>query len=141
MMITVFLLIAILFCFFSLLPLPFVISIFTDGAGLGSLWDGISFAIVYVAAILLFLTTFNNTTKCSKNFSIYKLMWLQEMFILSGILGTFLGFIFIFEGMALDAAPGVDPSAALISNFAIAIITLLYGILGSTTVYLIQKYY
>ena len=130
-----------LFCFFSLLPIPFVIGIFTDGAGLGALWDAISFVIVYVAAILLFLTTFNNTTKCSKNFSIYKLMWLQEMFILSGILGTFLGFIFIFEGMALDAAPGVDPSAALISNFAIAILTILYGVIGATTIYLIQKYY
>ena len=46
-----------LFCFFSLLPIPFVIGIFTDGAGLGALWDAISFVIVYVAAILLFLTT------------------------------------------------------------------------------------
>ena len=121
----------------------YLTSVYSDNfnAGLGALWDAISFVIVYVAAILLFLTTFNNTTKCSKNFSIYKLMWLQEMFILSGILGTFLGFIFIFEGMALDAAPGVDPSAALISNFAIAILTILYGVIGATTIYLVQKYY
>ena len=65
------------------------------------------------------------------------------MFILSGVLGTFLGFIFIFDGMALDAdgLSGFDASATLISNFAIAIITLLYGVVGATTVYLIQKYY
>ena len=132
-----------LFCFFSLLPLPFVISIFTDHVGLGAIWDAISFALVYVVAILLFLTIFNNTAKCSKNFLIYKLIWLQDMFILSGVLGTFLGFIFIFDGMALDAdgLSGFDASATLISNFAIAIITLLYGVVGATTVYLIQKYY
>ena len=132
-----------LFCFFSLLPLPFVISIFTDHVGLSAIWDAISFALVYVAAILLFLTIFTNTAKCSKNFLIYKLIWLQDMFILSGVLGTFLGFIFIFDGMALDAdgLSGFDASATLISNFAIAIITLLYGVVGATTVYLIQKYY
>ena len=132
-----------LFCFFSLLPLPFVISIFTDHVGLGAIWDAISFALVYVVAILLFLTIFNNTAKCSKNFLIYKLIWLQDMFILSGVLGTFLGFIFIFDGMAIDAdgLSGFDASATLISNFAIAIITLLYGVVGATTVYLIQKYY
>ena len=131
-----------LFCFFSLLPLPFVISIFTDHVGLGPIWDAISFALVYVVAILLFLTIFNNTAKCSKNFFIYKLIWLQDMFILSGVLGTFLGFIFIFAGMAGDGVIGVDdPSTALISNFAIAIITILYGVVGATTIYLIQKYY
>ena len=132
-----------LFCFFSLLPFPFAISIFTDHVGLGAIWDAISFALVYVVAILLFLTIFNNTAKCSKNFLIYKLIWLQDMFILSGVLGTFLGFIFIFDGMALDADEliGYDASASLIFNFAIAIITLLYGVVGATTVYLIQKYY
>ena len=57
-----------LFCFFSLLPLPFVISIFTDHVGLGAICDAISLALVYVVAILLFLTIFNNTAKCSKNF-------------------------------------------------------------------------
>ena len=66
------------------------------------------------------------------------ILWIS---ICGGILGTFLGFIFIFEGMELDGAPGVDPSAIIISNFAIAIITLLYGVVGATTVYLIQKYY
>ena len=31
-----------LFCFFSLLPIPFVIGIFTDGAGLGALWASVT---------------------------------------------------------------------------------------------------
>ena len=131
-----------LFILFSLLPLPFVLGIFADVDGsIGAIWDAISFFIVYVAAILLYLVTFNNTRKCSKKFFIYKLIWLQEMFILSGILGTFLGFVFIFQGMELDGVLGVDPSAAVISNFAIAIITLLYGVLGASIVYLVQKYY
>ena len=130
-----------LFILFSLLPLPFVIGIFGSLESTGAIWDVISLIIVYVAAILLYLVTFKNTKKCSKNFFIYKLIWLQEMFILSGILGTFLGFIFIFQAMELDGVPGVDPAAALISNFAIAIITLLYGVLGASIIYFIQKYH
>jgi len=130
-----------LFILFSLLPLPFVIGIFGSLESIGAIWDAISLIIVYVAAILLYLVTFKNTKKCSKNFFIYKLIWLQEMFILSGILGTFLGFVFIFQAMGLDGVPGVDPVAALISNFAIAIITLLYGVGGASIVYLVQKYH
>ena len=63
------------------------------------------------------------------------------MFILSGVLGTFLGFLFIFDGMAIDSViGGPDPYNLLISNFAIAIITVFYGVVGATTVYLVQKY-
>ena len=130
-----------LFILFSLLPLPFVLGIFGSWESTGAIWDTLSLIIVYVAAILLYLVTFKNTKKCSKNFFIYKLIWLQEMFILSGILGTFLGFVFIFQAMELDGPPGVDPAAVLIGNFAIAIITLLYGVVGASIVYFVQKYH
>ena len=42
-----------LFIFFSFLPLPFIIGMFNNtGGSLGAIWDGISFVIVYVVAVL-----------------------------------------------------------------------------------------
>ncbi len=131
-----------LFIFFSFLPLPFIIGMFNNTiGGLNEIWDGISFVIVYVVAVLLFLMTFNYTENISKDFFIYKLIWLQEMFIISGICGTFLGFVFTLQGMDLEPKPGTDISAVIISNFAIALITLFYGVLAATIVYLIQKFH
>ena len=46
-----------------------------------------------------------------------------------GMIGTLFGLIFMLGGMAMPPAPGVDPTAALISNMAIALITVLYGLL------------
>ena len=46
-----------------------------------------------------------------------------------GMIGTLFGLIFMLAGMALPPAPGVDPTAALISNIAIALITDIYGLL------------
>ena len=46
-----------------------------------------------------------------------------------GMIGTLFGLIFMLAGMALPPVPGVDPTAALISNMAIALITTLYGAL------------
>ena len=46
-----------------------------------------------------------------------------------GMIGTLFGLIFMLGGMAMPPPPGVDPTAALISNMAIALITTLYGAL------------
>ena len=46
-----------------------------------------------------------------------------------GMIGTLFGLIFMLAGMAMPPTPGVDPTAALISNMAIALITTLYGAL------------
>ena len=53
-----------------------------------------------------------------------------------GMIGTLFGLIFMLAGMALPPAPGVDPTAALISNMAIALITTLYGALFAFFVFL-----
>ena len=130
-----------LFILFSLLPLPFIISVFGEEIFYGALWDAISFQIVYISAILLYLMTFIQTKYSSKNFFIYKLMWLQEMFIISGLFGTIIGFVLTLISMGFKPDPGVDPTMTLISNLAIAMITIVYGFMGALTVYLIQKYY
>ena len=130
-----------LFILFSLLPLPFIVSVFGEEIFYGALWDAISFQIVYISAILLYLMTFIQTQNSSKNFFIYKLMWLQEMFIISGLFGTIIGFVLTLISMGFKPDPGVDPTMTLISNLAIAMITIVYGFMGALTVYLIQKYY
>ena len=107
----------------------------------GSLWDFISFIIVYISAILLFVMAFIGTKKSSKSFFIYKLIWLQEIFIISGLCGTIIGFVLTLHSMELAPLPETDPTMSLISNLAIAMITMLYGFMGALTVYLIQKYY
>ena len=130
-----------LFILFSLLPLPFIVSVFGEEIFYGALWDAISFQIVYISAILIYLMTFIRTKNSSKNFFIYKLMWLQEMFIISGLSGTIIGFVLTLISMGFKPDPGVDPTMTLISNLAIAMITIVYGFMGALTVYLVQKYY
>ena len=130
-----------LFILFSLLPLPFIIGVFGEEIFYGALWDAISFQIVYISAVLLYLMTFIRTKNSSKNFFIYKLMWLQEMFIISGLSGTIIGFVFTLISIGFPPDPGVDPTMTLISNLAISMITIVYGFMGALTVYLIQKYY
>ena len=39
------------------------------------------------------------------------------MFIISGLFGTITGFVFTLNSMGMEMVPGVDPIAALISNF------------------------
>jgi len=125
---------------FTLLFLPFAIGMFKGvEGGFGSVWDALSFIIVIVTAILLFLMTFNYTKNSSKNFFIYKLIWLQEMFIISGLFGTIIGFAFTI--IAMDSpVPGVDPTNELISNMAISLITLIYGFVGALIIYMVQKF-
>ena len=131
-----------LFIIFSLIPLPFLSGIFNKSqGGFSAIWDALSFQIVYISAILLFFMTFIRTKKSSKDFFIYKLIWLQEMFIISGLSGTMFGFVLTLNAMEMEMTPGVDPIAVLISNLAISMITIVYGFMGAVTVYLIQKYH
>ena len=127
--------------FFSFLLLPFVLGLFGTQTFYGAMWDAISFIIVVVSAVLFFLMTFKNTKNSSQNFFIYKLMWMQEMFIITGISGTLTGFVFITAGMEAPPRPGIDPLATLIGYFAIALITLVYGFAGAFSVYLVQKFH
>ena len=130
-----------LFILFSFLLLPFILGVFGYDIFFGAIWDAISFQIVYISAILLFFMTFIGTNKSSNHFFIYKLIWLQEMFIISGLWGTIIGFVLTLNAMGMEMVPGVDPIAMLISNLAISMITIVYGFIGAVTVYLIQKYH
>ena len=94
--------------------------------GIGSLWDAISLAIVVVPAYFLTAAAANSYVFFNDKKSV---ILFGDLALGFGLVGVMLGLIFMLAGMALPPATGVDPTAALISNLAIALITLLYGLI------------
>ena len=94
--------------------------------GIGALWDTISFAIVVVPAYFLTAAAANSYVFFNDKKSV---ILFGDLALGFGLVGVMLGLIFMLAGMALPPAPGVDPTAALISNIAISLITLLYGLI------------
>ena len=97
-----------------------------DTGGIGSLWDGISLGIVLIPAYLLTAAAANSYVFFNDKNSV---ILFGDLALGFGLIGVMLGLIFMLAGMALPPATGVDPTAALISNLAIALITLLYGLI------------
>ena len=117
------------------------ISIFPKAdLGIENLWDGTSLLLVNVSAYLLFMLVFGFIKKSTLDFFYFKLIWIQEIFIILGFLGLGVGFIFMVLSMLIPPLPGVDPTSKLVSSMAIALITVVYGFIGAVVYYLIQKY-
>ena len=96
-----------------------------DTGGIGSMWDAISLAIVVIPSYFLVVASTNSYTFYKDKSS---LLLFGDLAFGFGLIGTIVGFIFMLAGMALPPPPGVDPTAILISNLAISIITVLYGL-------------
>ena len=94
--------------------------------GLGSLWDLISLAIVVVPSYFLVAAATNSYTFYNDKKS---LILFGNLALGFGFIGTLLGLIFGLAGMAMPPVAGVDLMATVISNIAIALITVLYGVL------------
>jgi flagellar motor component MotA len=94
--------------------------------GMGSLWDAISLAIVVIPSYFLVAASTNSYTFYKDKSS---LLLFGNLALGFGFIGTLLGLIFGLAGMAMPPVAGVDPMAMVISNIAIALITVLYGLL------------
>ena len=94
--------------------------------GIGALWDAISLAIVVVPSYFLVAASTNSYTFYNDKKS---LTLFGNLALGFGFIGTLLGLIFGLAGMTMPPVAGVDPMAAVISNIAIALITVLYGLL------------
>ena len=94
--------------------------------GIGSLWDVTSLGIVLIPAYFLTAAATNSYIFYNNKKSV---LLFGDLALGFGLIGVMLGLIFMLAGMALPPAPGVDPTASIISNIAIALITLLYGLL------------
>ena len=94
--------------------------------GIGSLWDVISLAIVVVPAYFLTAAAANSYVFFNDKKSV---LLFGDLALGFGLIGVMLGLIFMLAGMTLEPVQGVDPMASVISNVAISLITLLYGLL------------
>ena len=94
--------------------------------GIGALWDAISLAIVVVPSYFLVAASTNSYTFYKDKPS---LLLFGDLALGFGLIGVILGLIFMLAGMTMPPVAGVDPMAAVISNIAIALITVLYGLL------------
>ena len=94
--------------------------------GIGSLWDGISLGIVLIPAYLLTAAAANSYVFFNDKKSV---LLFGDLALGFGLIGVMLGLIFMLAGMTLEPVQGVDPMASVISNVAISLITLLYGLL------------
>ena len=94
--------------------------------GMGSMWDAISLAIVVVPSYFLVAAATNSYTFYKDKSS---LLLFGDLVLGFGIIGTVIGLIFALAGMAMPPPVGVDPTATIISNIAISLITVLYGLI------------
>ena len=94
--------------------------------GIGSLWDVISLAIVVAPAYFLTAAATNSYVFFNDKKSV---LLFGDLALGFGLVGTMFGLIFMLAGMTLEPVQGVDPMASVISNVAISLITLLYGLL------------
>ena len=98
----------------------------SDTGGIGSLWDGISLVIVLIPAYLL-------TAAAANSYAFYNdkksVLLFGDLAFGFGLIGVILGLIFMLAGMTMPPVTGVDPAASIIANIAIALITLLYGLI------------
>ena len=94
--------------------------------GIGSLWDGISLGIVLIPPYLLTAAAANSYVFFNDKKSV---LLFGDLALGFGLIGVMLGLIFMLAGMTLEPVQGVDPMASVISNVAISLITLLYGLL------------
>ena len=94
--------------------------------GIGSLWDATSLAIVVIPSYFLVAASTNSYTFYKDKKSV---ILFGDLALGFGLVGVMLGLIFMLAGMTLEPVQGVDPMASVISNVAISLITLLYGLL------------
>ena len=92
--------------------------------GIGALWDAISLAIVVVPSYFLVAASTNSYTFYNDKKS---LILFGDLAFGFGFIGIFIGLIYMLAGMTLEPTPGVDPNWVIISNLAIALITVMYG--------------
>jgi flagellar motor component MotA len=98
------------------------------GAGLsfGALWDLISLLITVGGSFFL-VATASGTLSFYKDDKFLE-MW-GDLSLKMGYIGSVLGAIFVLGGMALPPEVGIDPMAKIGGSLAVALMTILYGLI------------
>ena len=96
------------------------------GFGLGLFYDLLSFLIVIAGSFFL-VATASGTLSFYKDDK-YLEMW-GDFGLKMGYIGTLIGLVLVLGGMALPPETGIDQVAKLGGSLAVAILTLLYGLI------------
>ena len=103
-----------------------ILSASTAGVHIKLLYDLVSFWIVVLPAYFL-------TVMTSKSFNFFKnkesVMTFGNFAMGFAYCGSIMGIIFMLGGMGQPTPPGVDPAAQLAGSMAVALISMLYGVL------------
>jgi flagellar motor component MotA len=99
-----------------------------EGAGLSfaALWDLISLLITVGGSFFL-VATASGTLSFYKDDKFLD-MW-GDLCLKMGYIGSVLGAIFAFAGMAMPPEAGIDPMAKIGGSLAVTLITILYGLI------------
>ena len=100
----------------------------SEGAGLSfaALWDLISLLITVGGSFFL-VATASGTLSFYKDDKFLE-MW-GDLCLKMGYIGSVLGAIFVFAGMAMPPEAGIDPMAKIGGSLAVALMTILYGLI------------
>ena len=99
--------------------------------------DLVSFWFVF-SSINLFFISFINIGSPSKHYSLYKIIWLQEMLVIMGVFGAVIGLLFMFSEIYNN--PDLDVASRLGGSLAVSIITIVYALFGAFSFFLLEKY-
>ena len=99
-----------------------------EGAGLSfvALWDLISLLITVGGSFFL-VATASGTLSFYKDDKFLE-MW-GDLCLKMGYIGSVLGAIFVFAGMAMPPEAGIDLMAKIGGSLAVALMTILYGLI------------
>ena len=105
---------------------PSSIAAASAGLSLAALWDLISLLITVGGSFFL-------VASASGTLSFYKddkflEMW-GDLCLKMGYIGSVLGAIFVLAGMAMPPEAGIDPMAKIGGSLAVALMTILYGLI------------
>lgn len=101
----------------------------------GDLASGI---LVFGIAFALYAGAFQAIGNRVNNLDVFKLRWIQEVLLIAGILGAILGTIFMSVGFNITY--GEDQASVVGGGLATALISFLYGLLGATGFFFIEKH-
>ncbi len=94
--------------------------------------------LVFGTAFALYAGAFQTGGNRVDKLHVFKLRWIQEVLLLTGIFGAILGTLFMSTGFS--ATGGEDQAVRLGSGMATALISFLYGLLGFTGFFFIEKH-